>query len=72
MRAFQALTALAAPIGLCAQPDKCTVYSEDPAAAASVATALSMHHAPDLLLAAGIGRPSTARGATSGSQSSRR
>jgi hypothetical protein len=53
MRAFQALTALAAPIGLCAQPDKCAVYSGDSAAAASVATALGMHHAPDGLLAAG-------------------
>jgi hypothetical protein len=31
----------------------CAVYSEDTAAAASVATALSMHHAPDGLLAAG-------------------
>jgi hypothetical protein len=43
MRAFRALTALAAPLGLLAQPVKCTVYSEDTAAAASVATALDMH-----------------------------
>jgi hypothetical protein len=53
MRAFHALTALAAPLGLSAQPDKCAVYSEDAAAAASVATTLGMHHAPDGLLAAG-------------------
>jgi hypothetical protein len=53
MRAFQVLAALAAPLGLCAQPDKCAVYSEDTAAAACVATALGMHHAPAGLLAAG-------------------
>jgi hypothetical protein len=53
MRAFQVLTALAAPLGLCARPDKCAVYSEDTTAAASVATALGMHHAPAGLLAAG-------------------
>jgi hypothetical protein len=54
MRAFQVLTALDAPLGLCAQPDKCAVYSKDTAAAAaSVATALGMHHAPAGLLAAG-------------------
>jgi hypothetical protein len=50
MRAFHALTA---PLGLCAQPDKCAVYTEDTAAAASVATTLGMHHSPDSLLAAG-------------------
>jgi hypothetical protein len=48
-----ALTALAAPIGVCAQPDNCVVYSKDTTAAASVATALSRHHAPDGFLAAG-------------------
>jgi hypothetical protein len=53
MRAFHALTALAAPLGLRAQPAKCAVYSEDTAAAASVAAALDMLHAPDGLLAAG-------------------
>jgi hypothetical protein len=53
MRASQVLTALAAPLGLCAQPNKCRFYSEDTAAAASVATALGMHHAPEGLLAAG-------------------
>jgi hypothetical protein len=58
-KAFYALTALAAPLGLRAQPVKCAVYSEDEvysedaAAAASVAAALGMHHAPDGLLAAG-------------------
>jgi hypothetical protein len=53
MRAFHALTALAVPLGLRAQPIKRAVYSEDAAAAASVAAALGMHHAPDGLLAAG-------------------
>jgi hypothetical protein len=53
MRAFHALTALAAPLGLRAQPVKCAVYSEDTAAAASVAAAMGMHHAPEGLLAAG-------------------
>jgi hypothetical protein len=53
MRAFHALTALAAPLGLRAQPVKCAVYSEDTAAAVSVAAALGMHHAPDGLLASG-------------------
>jgi hypothetical protein len=52
---FHALTALTAgaPLGLRAQLVKCTVYSEDTAAAASVAAALGMHHAPDGLLAMG-------------------
>jgi hypothetical protein len=52
-RAFHAMTALAAPLGLRAQPGKCAVYSEDTATAASVAAALGMHHAPEGLLAAG-------------------
>jgi hypothetical protein len=30
MRTYQALAALSAPLGLHAQPAKCTVYSEDP------------------------------------------
>jgi hypothetical protein len=47
MRAFHALTALAAPFGLRAQPVKCAVYSEDTATAASVAAALGMRHAPE-------------------------
>jgi hypothetical protein len=42
-RAFHVLTALAAPLGLRAQPVKCAVHSEDTAAAASVAAALGMH-----------------------------
>jgi hypothetical protein len=53
MRAFHALTALAAPLGLRAQLVECAVYSEDTVAAASVAVALGMHHAPDGLLAVG-------------------
>jgi hypothetical protein len=59
MRAFHALTALAAPLGLCAQPVKCSVYSEDDAAAASMVAALDMHHAPDGFLAVGtpVGTP---------------
>jgi hypothetical protein len=60
MRAFYALTALAAPLGLRAQPVKCAVYFEDTAAAASVAPALGMHHAPEGLLAAGTPVGSTA------------
>jgi hypothetical protein len=53
MRAFHALTAHATPFGLRAQTVKCAVYSEDTAAAASVAAALGMHRAPDGLLAGG-------------------
>jgi hypothetical protein len=65
MRAFHALTALAAPLGLCAQPVKCAVYSGDTAAAASVAAALGMHHATDCLLAAGTPVGTTAFAAAS-------
>jgi hypothetical protein len=49
MRAFHALTALAAPLGLRAQLVTCVVYSEDTAAVASVAAALGMHHTTDVL-----------------------
>jgi hypothetical protein len=59
IRAYQALTALAAPPGLHAQLTKCTVYSEDAAAASAVANHLELQHAPEGLLAAGtpIGTP---------------
>jgi hypothetical protein len=59
IRAYQALTALAAPLGLHAQLTKCTVYSEDAAAASAVADHLELQHAPEGLLAAGtpIGTP---------------
>jgi hypothetical protein len=52
MQAFAALTALAAPLSLLVQPEKCAVYSADCAAVASDASFLSVHHAPDVLLAA--------------------
>jgi hypothetical protein len=59
IRAYQALTALAAPLGLHAQLNKCKVYSEDAAAASAVADHLELQHAPEGLLAAGtpIGTP---------------
>jgi hypothetical protein len=59
IRAHQALTALAAPLGLHAQLTKCKVYSEDAAAASAVADHLELQHAPEGLLAAGtpIGTP---------------
>jgi hypothetical protein len=59
VRAYQALIALAAPLGLHAQLTKCTVYSEDAAAASAVADHLELQHAPEGLLAAGtpIGAP---------------
>jgi hypothetical protein len=60
MRAFHAVTALAAPLGLRTQPVKCALYSEDTAAAASVATALGMHHTPDGVLAVGTPVATTA------------
>jgi hypothetical protein len=58
MRAFAALTALAAPLGLHSQPAKCAVHSWDHATA--VAGQLGVRHAPKGLLAAGtpIGTPS--------------
>jgi hypothetical protein len=59
MLAYAALTSLAEPLGLRAQPAKSAVYSANAAAAASVATRLSVHLAPDGLLAAGtpVGTP---------------
>jgi hypothetical protein len=41
MRAFAALTALAAPLGLHSQPAECAVHSGDHAAAAAVAGQLA-------------------------------
>jgi hypothetical protein len=46
MRAYQALTALAAPLGLHAQPATCAVYSEEAAAATAVADHFEVQHAP--------------------------
>jgi hypothetical protein len=59
IRAYQALTALAAPLGLHAQLTKCKVYSEDASAASAIADHLELQHAPEGLLAAGtpIGTP---------------
>jgi hypothetical protein len=59
MRAFQALVALAEPLGLQVQLGKCAVYSVDTCAATSVADQLGVRHAPDGLLAAGtpVGTP---------------
>jgi hypothetical protein len=53
IRAYQALTALAAPLGLHAQPAKCTVYSENAAAANTIADHLDLQHSSEGLLAAG-------------------
>jgi hypothetical protein len=60
MRAFAALSALAAPLGLQSQPAKCAVHSGDHAAAAAVAGQLGVMHALEGLLAAGtpVGTPS--------------
>jgi hypothetical protein len=52
MQAFAALTALAAPLRLYAQPEKYTLCPAD-SAAALVAGLLGVHQAPDGLLAAG-------------------
>jgi hypothetical protein len=59
MQAYQALTALAAPLGLHAQQTKGAVYSEDNAAAAHTARHLKVRHAREGLLAAGtqVGTP---------------
>jgi hypothetical protein len=59
IRAYQALTALAAPLGLHAQLTKCKVDSEDAAAASAVADHIELQHDPEGLLEAGtsIGTP---------------
>jgi hypothetical protein len=59
MQAYQALTALAAPLGLHAQQTKGPVYSADDAAAAHIARYLKVRHAREGLLAAGtpVGTP---------------
>jgi hypothetical protein len=48
-----------APLGLHVQPEKCTVYSEDVAAAASVAEMLGVRFATNGIMAAGtlVGTP---------------
>jgi hypothetical protein len=59
MQAYQALTALAAPLGLHAQQTRGAVYSADDAAAAHIARHLKVRHAREGLLAAGtpVGTP---------------
>jgi hypothetical protein len=59
MQAFAALTALAAPLGLDAQPAMCATYSADGAAAILVASLMGVNHLPHGLLAAGtpVGTP---------------
>jgi hypothetical protein len=59
MRAFAALMALAAPLGLHCHPAKCAVHSADHAAATAIAHQLGERHAPKGLLAAGtpVGTP---------------